>query len=93
MSRSLILHNEPVSYLQGGIDDFIYGLSVDYGPDTYSSWAKDSFDDESVARVSKIEFIAIADVVEKSSKVSAPAVPGALFSGTGQKGKKGKGLF
>ncbi|MEE9120377.1 MAG: hypothetical protein V3U56_03710 [Syntrophobacteria bacterium] len=58
-----------------------------------SSWAKDSFDDESVARVSKIEFIAIADVVEKSSKVSAPAVPGALFSGTGQKGKKGKGLF
>jgi hypothetical protein len=25
--------------------------------------------------------------------VSAPAVPSALFSSTGQKGKKGKGLF
>ena len=32
-------------------------------------------------------------MVEESSKVSAPAVPGALFFGTGQKGKKGKGLF
>jgi len=32
-------------------------------------------------------------VVEESSKVSAPAVPGALFFGTGQKGKKRKGLF
>jgi hypothetical protein len=32
-------------------------------------------------------------MVEESSEVSAPAVPGALSFGTGQKGKKGKGLF
>ena len=44
----------------------------------------------SVARVGKTEFIAIEDVVEESSKVSAPAVPGALLSGTGQEGKKKK---
>ena len=56
-------------------------------------WSKDPFDDETVARVGKFEFIAIEDVVEESSKVSAPAVPGALFFGASQKGKKGKGLF
>jgi len=60
----LWFQNEPISDLQGRIDDFINGLSVDYGPDTYSSRTKDPFDDETVARVGKIEFIAIEDVVE-----------------------------
>jgi hypothetical protein len=32
-------------------------------------------------------------VVEESSQVSAPAIPGALFFGTCQEGKKGKGLL
>jgi len=32
-------------------------------------------------------------VIEEGSQVGAPAVPGTLFFGTGQKGKKGKGLF
>jgi hypothetical protein len=84
---SLQLHNESVSCLHTGIDDFIYGLSVDNGPDTHSGWSKDPFDDETVAS------IAIQYVVEESSKVSAPAVPGALFLGTGQEGKKGEGFF
>jgi hypothetical protein len=75
------------------IDDLVYGLSINHGPNTYSSRPKDPFDDKSVARVGKTEFIAIKDVVEESFKVSAPAVPSALFSSTGQKGKKGKGLF
>ena len=37
--------------------------------------------------------MAIEDMVEKRSKVSTPAVPGALFSGMGQGSKKGKGLI
>jgi len=89
----LQFQNESISYLQTAIDDLVYGFSVNHRPNTYSSRTKDPFDDKGIARVGKTEFIAIEDVVEKSSKVSAPAVPGALFFGTGQKCKKGKGLF
>jgi len=86
----LKFQNEPISLLQGRIDDFIYGLSVDNGPDTYSSRAKDPLDDKTVARVGKTDLIAIEDMVEKSSKVSTPTVPGALFSRMGQGSKKRK---
>ena len=87
-SSGLKLQNEPISYIQGGIDDFIYGLPVDHCPGSYSRWSKNSPNDGTVAGVGDIELIAIVDVVEKSAKVSTPGVLGALFSGIGQGSKK-----
>jgi hypothetical protein len=89
----LKLQNEPISFLQSGIDNFIYGLSVDYGSDTYPRWAKNPLDDKTIARVGETDLVTIKDVVEKGSKVSTPTVAGALFSHMGQRGKKGKGFI
>jgi len=56
-------------------------------------WPKDPFDDGTVARVGKVELIAIKDVVEESSEVSTPAVLGTLFSGMGQTHEERKDLL
>ena len=85
--------NKPISHLLSGIDNLIYGLSAYNGPDTYPRWSKDPLDDETIAGVGKTDLIAIEDMVEKRSKVSTPAVPGALFSGMGKGSKKGKGFI
>lgn len=89
----LKFQNESVPDLSGSIDDLIHGLPIDYGPDSYSRRAKHPFDDGTVTRVGEVELIAFAGMVEKSSKVSTPAVSGALFSGIGYGSKKGKGLL
>ena len=89
----LKLQNESISYFRGGIDDFIYTFSAYHCPDAYSRWTKNPFDDGTVTGVGKLELIAVEDVVEESSKVSAPAVPGALFSDLGQGSKKAKHIF
>jgi hypothetical protein len=89
----LKLQNEPISFLQSGIDNLIYGLSVDYGSDAYPRWAKNPLGDKTIARVGETDLVTIKDVVEKGSKMSTPTIPGALFSRMGQRGKKGKGFI
>jgi hypothetical protein len=87
------IKNNPVSYLSTSVDDLVYGLSVEDCPYADSRWAENPFNDETVAGIGESELIAIQNVVEKSSKVSTPAVSGALLFATGQEGKKGEGLF
>ena len=92
-SSGLKLQNEPISYIQGGVDDFIHGLPVDHCPGSYSWWSKDSPNDGTVAGVGQMELIAIVDVVEKCAKVSTPGVFGALFSGIGHFSEEGEDLL
>jgi hypothetical protein len=61
-SSGLKLQNEPISYIQGGIDHFIHGLTVDHCPGSYSWWSKDPPNDGTVTGVGKMELIAIVDV-------------------------------
>jgi hypothetical protein len=82
-SSGLKLQNEPISYFQGSIDNLIYALSAYHGLDTHSRGPKNPFDHGTVTGIGKFELIAIEDMVEKSSKVSTSAVPGALFSDLG----------